>query len=167
MARISGRVLQAVVGLCVLAFLAGTLHGKLPASVEEKLDEATYVYIASKRKDGSFGKPAEIWFLHHRGAVYVGTRPESWRVKRIRWGRPEARIWVGKPDGPSFDARGEIVVNEPEVYPVLYETFARKYLDGWPKFEEEFRRGFQDGSRVLVKYTPVGGAKEAKPESPK
>jgi hypothetical protein len=83
----------------------------------------------------------------------VGTRPTSWRVKRIEWGRPDAKIWVGSRDGPSFEATGA-VVKDPALYDRLYEVFAKKYPDGWKRHEEGFRKGFQDGSRVLVAYTP-------------
>src|SRR5438876_3627290 len=82
---------------------------ELPAAVRDQLASATYVYIATQRKDGSFGKPAEIWFMWHDGAVWVGTPPTTWRVKRIKHKRPSAKIAVGKADGPSFEAVGSIV----------------------------------------------------------
>ena len=68
-------------------------------------------------------------------------------------GRPQAKIWIGKPEGQSFAATGAIV-NEPEAQAALLETYARKYPDGWKKWEESFRTGFADGSRVLIRYTP-------------
>jgi hypothetical protein len=125
----------------------------LSAEIEKGLAESEYVYIASTRKDGTLGKPAEIWFLYHAGAVYVGTSPSSWRVRRIRWGRPQATIWVGKQDGPSFRARGEIV-DDDAIEALLLETYARKYPEGWKRYEENFRQGFKDGKRVVVKYSP-------------
>lgn len=126
----------------------------LSAAQNELLTASPYVYIASQRKDGSFGKPAEIWFLFHDGAVWVGTRPESWRAKRIRAGRPQATIAIGKVDGPSFKAKGEIV-KDPKMEEVLFKTFASKYPQGWPKHEQGFRSGFKDGSRILIKYVPA------------
>lgn len=129
--------------------------GELPPDVKAALANSTYVYIASTRKDGSLSKPAEIWFMYHNGAVYVGTPPTSWRAKRIKKGRTTAKIAVGKADGPSFTATGAIV-NEPDVLSVLYETYAKKYPEGWPQFEQKFRNGFKDGSRVLIKYAPKG-----------
>ena len=125
----------------------------LSAEIEEQLTKAEYVYIASTRKDGGLGEAAEIWFLYHEGAVYVGTRPTSWRVKRIQWGRPAAKIWVGKRDGPSFEASGELV-DDDAIEALLMNTFATKYPKGWPKYAENFRNGFADGSRVIVKYVP-------------
>jgi hypothetical protein len=126
---------------------------ELPAAVRDALASSTYVYIATQRKDGSFGKPAEIWFMWYEGAVWVGTPPTTWRVKRIKHKRPNARIAVGKPDGPSFDAVGSIV-KDAKVAEHLFETYAKKYPDRWPAYERRFRDGMKDGSRVLVKYVP-------------
>jgi hypothetical protein len=137
----------------VIGLVTTPARGKPAPAIQAELTRSTYVYIATTRKSGSLGKAAEIWFLYHNGAVYVASPPTAWRVRRIKAGRPQAKIAVGKPDGPSFMATGA-VVNEPEVYPILFETYAKKYPDGWPKFEEEFRRGLKDGSRVLIKYTP-------------
>lgn len=132
----------------------------LPAATEDALKTATYVYISSTRKDGSLGEAAEIWFLYHQGSVYVGSRPASWRVRRIKWGRPQATIWVGKRDGPSFMAAGAIV-NDAEAQALMLKTFAEKYPEGWKRHESSFREGFKDGSRVLIRYTPVDGSPAA------
>lgn len=148
------RWIRLATALVIVALLAPAAKGgELSPEIQGGLAGSKYVYIASTRKDGKFGKPAEIWFLYHKGAVYVGTPPTSWRARRIKAGRPAAKIWVGKPDGLSFTATGAIV-NEPDVYPIMYETYAKKYAEGWSKFEEKFRTGFKDGSRVLIKYTP-------------
>ena len=50
-------------------------------------------------------------------------------------------------------ATGQIV-DDPKAQEALLETYAKKYPDGWSRFAEDFRKGFKDGSRVLVKYTP-------------
>jgi hypothetical protein len=139
--------------LFVVLLASPAAGGELPKNLQDLLASSTYVYISSTRKDGALSRPAEIWFLWHKGSVYVASPPTTWRVRRIRWGRPQAKIWIGKPDGPSFTATGA-VVNEPEMYPILLETYGRKYPDGWKKWEESFRKGFADGSRVLVRYTP-------------
>ena len=141
--------------LLALTVLAVPVRAELPAAVTEALTSSKYVYLASTRKDGALSKPAEIWFLYHQGAVYVGTPPTTWRVRRIKAGRPQAKIWVGKPDGPAFLARGEIV-KDPALEQLLLDTYAKKYPDGWARYEEKFRTGFKDGRRLLVKYTPTG-----------
>lgn len=138
----------------LLTFGSGAAHAtELPAAVHDQLASAKYVYIATQRKDGSFGKPAEIWFMWHDGAVWVGTPPTTWRVKRIKHKRPNAKIAVGKADGPSFDAVGSIV-KDAKVADLLRETYAKKYPDRWPGYAEKFKEGLKDGSRVLVKYVP-------------
>jgi len=147
-------MLQATLIALAILLVPRFCTATLSESLRKELTTARYVYIASSRKDGSFGKPAEIWFLYHNGAVYVASPPTTWRVRRIKAGRPRAKIAVGKPDGPSFLARGALA-NEPDLYPLLFETYAKKYPDGWPKFEEKFRTGLQDGSRVLIKYSPT------------
>jgi len=125
----------------------------LSEAERDGLTNSRYVYISSQRKDGTFGSPAEIWFLFHDGAVWVGTLPQSWRAKRIKAGRPNATIAIGKVDGPSFKAKGQLV-KDTQMEELLFKTFATKYPEGWPKHEAKFRSGFKDGTRVLIKYTP-------------
>jgi hypothetical protein len=136
-----------------LALVAVTAWAGLSPEIDKALHDATYIYLQSERKSGDFGKPAEIWFFVENGAVYVGTRPTSWRVKRIKAGRTKARIAVGKADGPSFDATGSLP-KDATIENHLLEAYAKKYPEGWQKFEAAFRDGFKSGERVLVKYTP-------------
>ncbi len=148
------RRLAALLVLLATAMSACTAT-TMSRDIEGQLRKSEYVYISSTRKDGTLGEAAEIWFLYHRGAVYVGTRPTSWRVKRINAGRPRAKIWVGKRDGPSFWATGKLV-DDDAIEALLMSTYAEKYPDGWKKYAENFRKGFVDGSRVVVKYSPTG-----------
>jgi hypothetical protein len=145
--------IRALAVLAALLALPLAAPAEIPTNVQQQLETAKYVYISSTRKDGSLGTPAEIWYLWHDGAVYVGTRPTSWRVKRIKAGRPQARVAVGSVGGPSFTATGSLV-SDPAIETVMLETFAKKYPDGWPRHAESFRQGFKDGSRVVVKYAP-------------
>ncbi len=125
----------------------------LSDEIRTALDTKPYVYLASTRKDGTFGAPAEIWFMWHDGAVVVASPTTTWRVRRIRAGRTRARIAVGAAVGPSFEATGSIVKDE-KLSEAMYRTFARKYADGWPRWEARFRAGLADGTRVLIKYEP-------------
>lgn len=126
----------------------------LTPEVEGELARSAYVYIATQRKDGTFGSSAEIWFMWDGGAVWVASPPTTWRVKRIRHGRASARIVVGTRSGPVFTAKGALV-RDPAIYERLFATYAKKYPDGWPKFEARFRDGLKDGSRVLVRYEAI------------
>lgn len=124
-----------------------------PPGIQEKLEKATYVYVQSERKSGELSAPAEIWFYVEDGAVWVGTRPSSWRVRRIKAGRTRARVAVGSPTGPAFDATAALV-DDPAVGERLMQAYAKKYPEGWKRYEQGFRDGFKSGERVLVRYTP-------------
>jgi hypothetical protein len=154
MRRSSTRIIV-VSALLLAAVAAAAAAADLSPAIKADLANSKYIYVATTRKSGALGKPAEIWFLYHNGAVYVASPPTTWRVRRIKAGRTQAKIAVGKPDGPAFMATGA-VVNEPDVYPVLFATYAKKYGDDWTKYEDRFRTGLKDGSRVLIKYTPKG-----------
>ena len=139
--------------VALLLVLAAVAHAALSPDVDRALRDSTYVYVQSERKSGELGKPAEIWFFYDGSAVYVGTRPTSFRVRRIKAGRSRARIAVGKADGPAFDATGA-VVKDAGIQEKLLADYARKYPEGWKRFADSFRDGFKTGDRVLVRYTP-------------
>jgi hypothetical protein len=130
--------------------------GTLSAEQLKQLAAAKFVYIQSTRKDGALSKPAEIWFAVMDGALWVGSSPDSWRAKRIRWGRPQAKIAIGSVDGPSFRATGSFV-KDPALYAKFCDQLAGKYPEKWSRWEQSFRDGLKSGERVLIKYTPVAG----------
>jgi hypothetical protein len=146
-------IMRRAVAAFALLCVGAAAHAGLTPDLEKALRDATYIYVQSERKTGEWSKPAEIWFHVEDGKVYVGTRPTSWRVKRIGWKRSKARIAVGKADGPSFVAKAE-VVKDAEVERRMMEDYAKKYPDGWKTHEQAFRDGFKSGERVLVRYTP-------------
>ncbi len=144
---------RAALSCVLLVALTVAAWAKLTPETSKALGEARYVYIQSERKGGEFSKPAEIWFFVDGGILYVGTRPTSWRVKRIKAGRPRARIAIGSPQGPAFEATGKLV-KDPAIEAKLMAAFATKYPEGWPTHATSFRDGFRSGDRVLVAYTP-------------
>ncbi len=148
---IAARSAALVVIVATLALPGATRA--LSTDVEKALASSKYVYISTERKDHSYGKPAEIWFLYDQGAVWVASPPSTWRVKRIKAGRSKAKIAVGKPDGPSFTAKGE-VSKDTAVQDVMFKTYAEKYGERWTGYEKRFREGLEDGSRLLIKYQP-------------
>jgi len=148
-----GRITRAAVLLLALLLLPWTAAAGLSPELQKALESSQYVYISSTRKDGNLSTPAEIWFVFHDGAVYVGTRPSSWRVRRIKGRRPDAKIAGGNVDGTSLRAPGGLV-RDPSIQELMLKTYAKKYPEGWQTHEQSFREGFKDGSRVLVKYVP-------------
>jgi hypothetical protein len=139
--------------LAVALCLATSAVAALSPELDKALRDAKYVYIQSERKSHELGKAAEIWFYYDGKAVYVGTPPTSWRVKRIKAGRKTARIAVGKSDGPAFDATGALA-HDAAIEQQLMDAYAKKYPEGWSRFADKFRDGFKSGERVLVRYTP-------------
>jgi hypothetical protein len=127
--------------------------GSLSPELQKALESSKYIYVQSTRKDGALSKPAEIWFMVHKGAVWVCSPTTTYRVKRIQAGKTEAKIAVGKPDGPSFKAKGSLV-KDPEVDKALFAAYAKKYGNDWTSYEKNFREGLANGSRTLVKYEP-------------
>lgn len=148
------RFLVAATALALLPATARRIWAALASDQLALLEKSEFVYISSTRQDGTLGEPAEIWFFMDEGDLFVGTRPDSWRVKRIGWGRPQAKIWIGKRDGTSYRATGSIE-KDPAIQAKLLEAYAKKYPTGWKKWEKSFREGFADGSRVLVRYRAV------------
>jgi len=143
--------------LAFVVFLMGVFstpaRSALSPELQKALESSKYIYIASTRKNGELSKAAEIWFMLHNGAVRVCSPPTTHRVERIKAGKTEAKIFVGKPDGPSFKAKGSLV-KDPEANKALFETYAKKYGSDWTSYEKKFRDGLVDGSRVLVRYDP-------------
>jgi hypothetical protein len=151
--RLHWRLLAFVVVL-VATPVVPAQSAALSPELQKALDSSKYVYIQSSRKDGKLSKPAEIWFMPYNGAVWVASPPTTYRVKRIKAGQTQAKIAVGKADGPSFNAKGSIVT-DPAVNKALFETFAKKYTNEWKSLEQKFRDGLANGSRVLIKYEPA------------
>jgi hypothetical protein len=151
--------MRRLLGLLALMFLGAGLFtapahgGSLSPELRKALESSKYIYVASTRKNDEPSKAAEIWFMVHDGAVWVCSPPTTHRVKRINAGKTAAKIAVGKPDGPSFKAKGSIV-KDAEVNKALFETYAKKYGNDWTSNEKKFRDGLADGSRVLVRYDP-------------
>jgi len=143
----------AVIVLFVGLFAQVARGGSLSPELQKALESSKYVYVQSTRQDGELGKAAEIWFMYHNGAVWVCSPTTTYRVKRIQAGKTGAKIAVGKPDGPSFSAKGSLV-KDAEVNKALFASFAKKYADGWASYEKQFKEGLADGSRTLVKYDP-------------
>ncbi len=141
-------------GVLLAGWFATPAHsGALSPDLQKSLEASKYVYIQSTRADGALSKSAEIWFMVHNGAVWVCSPTDTHRVKRIKAGKTDAKIAIGKADGPSFKAKGS-VVKDAEVDKVLFAAFAKKYAGDWNSYEKKFQEGLVDGSHTLVKYDP-------------
>jgi hypothetical protein len=146
---------------------------KLPESTLGLLASSPYVYISPLRKDGSESTcHAEIWFAWIDGAVIVNTRPQGWRARSVAGGLDRARIWVGDhgrwksrlgPDNeafrsaPSFEARGRLEKDKALLEKQI-AAYGKKYGADFDRWRDEMRDGIDKGTRILIRYEPVGPA---------
>ncbi|MGH9500709.1 MAG: PPOX class F420-dependent oxidoreductase [Terriglobales bacterium] len=86
-----------------------------------------YIQLTTFRKNGD-AVPTPVWFAEDRGKLYVKTRAESGKTKRIR-NNPKVRLAPctirGKVTGPEFSASARIL--PPEDWPRAAKAINRKY----------------------------------------
>lgn len=86
-----------------------------------------YVSLASFRKNGQAVR-TPLWFAEQEGKLYLMTRDDSWKYKRIR---NNPRVLVapctarGRITGPDVEARARIL--EPAEFAAAREALQRKY----------------------------------------
>jgi Pyridoxamine 5'-phosphate oxidase len=118
------------------------------------LAEATYIYIATVRKDGNQSKAAPVWFIttaDHQ--VLIETSPTSWKAKRIKRGSP-AMIWIGSRTGPAFIGTAEIVTDTALQDQVIAE-YPKKYTLAWIGFARPSRAKLDRGQIVVIRISPT------------
>jgi len=127
------------------------------------------VYVSPLRADGRESAcHGEVWFGWLDGAVVVITGSERWKARALARGLDRARIWVGDHGtwkgliganeefrkAPAFEARAAIA-KDAQLLDRLLATFERKYPEEIGRWRDKMRKGFADGSRVLIRYTPA------------
>lgn len=139
----------------------------LPGIAVEALEQSPLVYVSPLKSDGTESRcHGEVWFFHDRGDVVLATGKDTWKARAVAQGLDRARVWVGDfgPVGaagekyraaPTFEASARFDVDR-AAFERLMTAFAGKYPDGWGKWEPRFRKGYEDGSRRVVRYAPVG-----------
>ena len=167
------RLLEAMVGLlCAHPLLA---RAQSPAasppkdtSREKLLAESPYVYVSPLRSNGQESScHSEVWFGWLNGSVVVITAATTWKARSLGKGLDRARIWVGDygrvkqlmgsnqafRGGPSFLARAE-QVRDAKTLDTLLDLYDKKYPAEIEKWRGKMRAGYQDGSRILIRYRP-------------
>lgn len=139
---------------------------KLPAATIAALEESPLVYISPLHRDGRESScHGEVWFFWDRGSVLISTATKTWKARALNSGRDRARIWVGDfgpvsragdrfRSAPRFDARAS-AEKDRAAFDRLLEAFAEKYPDEWDKWKPRFEKGYRDGSRILIRYSPI------------
>jgi PPOX class probable F420-dependent enzyme len=95
--------------------------------IPREIQGQKYIRLATFRKNGA-AIYTPVWFGEENGKLYVMTRSDSGKYKRIR-NNPQARIAPctarGKITGPEFPATARIL--HPEDWPRARKVMARKY----------------------------------------
>jgi hypothetical protein len=120
----------------------------------EALAKATYIYIATVRKDGNQSKAAPVWFIttaDHQ--VLIETSPTSWKAKRIKRGSP-AMIWIGARTGPAFIGKAEIVTDK-KLQELVIAEYPKKYLLARIGFARPSRAKLDSGQIVVIRISPA------------
>ncbi len=142
---------------------AETAHA-LPEVAVRALAKSRYVYISPLSPTGKESScHGEVWFFEDHGDAVIATARDAWKTRALEKGWSEARVWVADVDpggekfrgAPEFKARATRDADA-AVFDRLMASFAKKYPDGWEKWEPRFRKGYSDGSRVVIRYTPIG-----------
>jgi hypothetical protein len=99
----------------------------IPMPIPRELEDQNYISLVTFRKSGA-AIPTPIWFAEENDKIYVMTRSDSGKYKRIR-NKPEVRVAPcsirGKITGPEFEARARIL--PPEDWPRARKTIQKKY----------------------------------------
>jgi hypothetical protein len=145
---------QLIAGAAILAAVAApTLAATSPRDAKA-LAQATYIYIATVRKDGNQSKSAPVWFITTaNNQVLIETSPTSWKAKRIKRGSP-AMIWIGSRTGPAFVGKAEIVTDTKLQDQVIAE-YPKKYLLARIGFARPSRAKLDSGQIVVIRISPA------------
>ena len=123
-----------------------------PADVAEALRSAKQIYIATRRNDGSPSKVVPVWFQFDGDAVLFTTGPNSHKARRIARGSP-LLVWIGRPAGPHFAGRAELV-RDPALAARMAPAYDAKYWISWLGFFRPRPERVRDGKTVIVRVTP-------------
>ena len=95
--------------------------------IPREIQGQKYISLTTLRKSG-VPVPTPIWFGEHDDKLYVMTRSDSGKYKRLR-NNPAVRVAPctvrGKVTGPQFTATARIL--PPEDWPAARKTLHRKY----------------------------------------
>ena len=96
-------------------------------SIPPEVAGQKYILLTTFRKAGT-AVPTPVWFAEDNEKLYVKTRADSGKTKRVR-NNPQVRVAPctirGKVTGPEFSASARIL--PPEAWPHANQTINRKY----------------------------------------
>jgi PPOX class probable F420-dependent enzyme len=96
-------------------------------AIPHQLAGQKYISLTTFKKDGT-GVRTPLWFAENDGKLYVMTRNDSWKYKRIR-NNPKVEVaasnFRGKLTGPEFLGRARIL--PPQDWKAAHKLIQRKY----------------------------------------
>lgn len=112
-----------------------------PDTTLDELGKAPYVSLTTFRKDGT-GVATPVWAVREDDTLYVWTRSDSWKIKRLRRD-PRVRVTV-------CDVRGKVAEDAPHA-----EGTARlvEDADGLKRLRKRFGRKY----RLQFYVLDIGG----------
>ena len=128
--------------------------------------ESHLIYLSPLKSDGSLSRcQAEVWYVQSEEDMYVVTDSSAWRAQAPTRGLTRTQVWVGDvgvwsrsggkyKDLPSVTAEAQLVA-DPVAHARLLERFGTKYSSEWGTWGPRFKNGLADGSRVMLRYSPV------------
>jgi hypothetical protein len=159
----------------VALLMGGAASGRAEASANDvsspRLEDSEFAYISPLRSDGQESRcHAELWYAWLDESVVVIVAKDGWKATAERRGLDRARVWIGNHGRWKgwFGSRNESFRNAPplecrversrdaSLLDRLLASYARKYPDEIADWRDRMRNGFEDGSRVLLRYQPLG-----------
>jgi general stress protein 26 len=129
------------------------------------LANASYIYIATVRKDGNQSAAAPVWFIATaNGQILVDTNSDSWKAKRIRRGSPVI-VWIGSRTGRAFIGKADFV-HDPAVQDFMIEQIPKKYWLAWIGLFGPKRANFDSGRIVTIQISIERDLPQSFPSQP-
>jgi len=119
--------------------------------VLQALEKGKVIYLTTFSRKGT-SSTVPVWFLRHDDRLYFTTRRDSLKVKRIQH-TPRVVVHVGRPEGPGFTGRAEIV-EDPQMAELILKTYPRRYHLFWLFMGPGIKKRLKAGESVVVKITP-------------
>jgi hypothetical protein len=117
------------------------------------LARASYLYIATVRKDGNQSTAAPVWFIAQPdGEILIDTNTDSWKAKRIGRGSP-VLVWIGSRTGPAFIGKAEFI-RDHAVQDEMIEAIPNKYWLARLGLFGPKRARFDSGQIITIRITP-------------
>lgn len=149
--------------LAMGTLLAGAALPLRAETLPPAAETSEVIYITPIRSDGAESRcQSEVWFARDGLSLYVVTAHDAWRAEAVRKGLTRARIWVGDvgvwkdSDGryktlPAVEATASFETDTLRHASIL-ALMGRKYTQEWSTWGPRFRKGLEEGSRVMLRY---------------